>query len=397
MLHWQCSVNVITHTMHQRRFAVGIVLMLLLALPATATASSFAAHEEYYLGSGESVLENLYVVAGRVGVAGQVLGDLLTAGGTLNVTGDILDDALVLGGTVNVLGGVGDDLRAVGGQVTISGPVGGDVVAAGGTVHILADATVGGDVVIAGGEVVIDGLVTGNVRTVGGRLVLNGVIIGDVNARVGEDLTIGNGAAIGGTLTYRAPHEAAIPESAQISGIAFSETTGSVDRTDAVGVAAGVGALLAGLFFSFKFLAWLGFALLLVLAWKRWATTVVEGSLALFWKNLGQGVVFAIITPLVIALLLISFIGTFVGVAALAAYAILFLIARAYVGIILGAWLGKVITKRKTLQVTVPWIVAGVVVAELLVLVPVIGWLITMALMLVVFGYLARTTFQSWH
>jgi cytoskeletal protein CcmA (bactofilin family) len=341
------------------------------------------------------------VSAGRATIAGQVHGDLILAAGNAMITGDILDDALILGGSVSVLGLVGDDLRIAGGQVAVGGSVGGELVAAGGDVSILPDADIEGDLYVAGGEVTIDGTVRGDVFFTGGRLTLNGVVLGDVRASLKKELRVGESAVVGGTLRYGAPREAELPGGFVSAGrVLFS---GPVRKVATGGGFFGLVflqstlGLLIGIIFTLRLLAWLGLAVLIAWVWRRWAQSVVEEFARTFFKSLGQGIVVFILVPLAIALLLLSFIGTLVGFAGIALYVLLLIFARAFAAIALGAWLGKLIQKRKTWRITIPWTIVGVIVLQVVHLLPLLGWLLSIALSLAMMGVLFRSALQQAH
>lgn len=383
---------------------VGITLGFLLLMPMSAQATRFEANKEYTLGQSEAVLENLYVWSGSANIAGQVHGDLVLGAGNATITGDILDDALLTGGSLTMLGLVGDDVRVVGGDIILGGSVGGDVVAAGGMLHLLPDAEIQGDFIVVGGEVIIDGTVEGDVRVRGGRLVIHGVVLGDVEASLKDEIVIGAGASIGGVLRYSAPNRFNIPAGAQIGGgVEYSEGALLGAKVGAgAGVGAGVGAsflggalgILAGLLLTFRLLTWLGFGLFIVWVWRRWALQMVQDLHGSFLKSFGQGVLAFIFVPLVLGLLLISFIGTMVGVAGIALYTLLLILSHALSGIFLGAWLSKVLSKKKVLHVTYGWTVIGVLVIQALFFLPFIGWLVSVVISLALLGVLFRS---AWH
>lgn len=367
-------------------------LVLLCAVPAGASAASVAAGKQVMLPRGESVVENFHAAGGRVSIAGQVEGDLTAAGGNVVITGDVLDDVLAAGGTVSILGTVGGDVRVMGGQLTVGNDVGGDLLAAGGSVHILSDAVVQGDLYVAGGDVILDGVVSGNVRMVGGRLTLNGTVTGDVSARLGKELTVGSEALVGGQLDYRAPRAALIPEFAQIDGSITFEPSHRTGTKASVALLA-----VAALVSSLKFLALLGFSVFLVAAWHSWAERTVREVSGAFLPSAGRGLVIFIVVPVAVALLLMSFVGALAGLTALAGYAALLLVVRGFVGVLAGALLARYVFRRPSLQVNVPWTIAGVVALQVLDLIPVLGWLATGVLCLAVLGVLSRDILLKLH
>lgn len=137
--------------------------------------------------------------------------DVLAAGATVSLEGAIAQDTHAAGFDVDVDATTGDDLFAVGFSVSLRGPVGGDLTASGFSVRTGSRAEVAGNARIVGGRVMIDGPVAGALAAAGGKVTLNAEVSGDV-LLAGETLTFGPDARIGGTLTYSAPARMDIPE-----------------------------------------------------------------------------------------------------------------------------------------------------------------------------------------
>ena len=111
---------------------------------------------------------DLYLLGGRVNVAGTVDGDLTVLGGQVDVTGTVTGDVLAAGGNVSLAGTIEGDVRVAGGQVTLSGRMVEDVAVTGGQVTIPAGAGIGGDLILAGGQVAMAGSVNGSVEGTAG-------------------------------------------------------------------------------------------------------------------------------------------------------------------------------------------------------------------------------------
>jgi hypothetical protein len=121
---------------------------------------------------------DLYVLGGRVTVAGSVDGDLTVLGGQVDVTGTVTGDVLATGGNVSISGEVGGDVRLAGGQVTVSGTVSEDVAVTGGQVTVPAGGDIGGDLIVAGGQVTMSGSVGGSVEGTAGDYSSGGTVGG---------------------------------------------------------------------------------------------------------------------------------------------------------------------------------------------------------------------------
>jgi hypothetical protein len=121
---------------------------------------------------------DLYLLGGRVTVAGFVDGDLTVFGGQVDVTGTVTGDVLAAGGTVSIGGVVRGDARAAGGQLTIGGTVQEDVAATGGQVTIPASGDITGDLIVSGGQVSMSGSVGGSVEGSAGTYSSGGTVGG---------------------------------------------------------------------------------------------------------------------------------------------------------------------------------------------------------------------------
>jgi hypothetical protein len=121
---------------------------------------------------------DLYLLAGRVTVAGMVDGDLTVLGGQVDVTGTVTGDVLAAGGNVSIAGEVQGDVRVAGGQVNLGGIVHEDVAVTGGQVTVPAGGDIGGDLIVAGGQVTMAGSVGGSVEGSAGDYSSGGTVGG---------------------------------------------------------------------------------------------------------------------------------------------------------------------------------------------------------------------------
>jgi hypothetical protein len=121
---------------------------------------------------------DLYVLGGRVTVAGFVDGDLTVLGGQVDVTGTVTGDVLAAGGTVSISGIVRGDARLAGGQVNVSGTVRDDVAVTGGQVTVPSSGEIGGDLIVSGGQVTMSGSVRGSVEGGAGTYSAGGAVGG---------------------------------------------------------------------------------------------------------------------------------------------------------------------------------------------------------------------------
>lgn len=214
---------------------------LTLAMPAHAADSR--AGDTVTIGANEVVNDDLYAFANQVTVDGRVRGDLIGAGSRLVVNGTIEGDLLFAAQTIIINGTINDDARIAAQVITLgsNARIGSDLLAAGFSVETPSGSTVSGDLLVGGYQVLLAGNVGKNVRGGANNFELRGAVTGNVTLDLGDDsdgppptmfmgantapmpsvargLTIGEGAKIGGRLTYTSRAEAKTASGAQIIG-----------------------------------------------------------------------------------------------------------------------------------------------------------------------------------
>jgi len=331
------------------------------------------------VGSAETH-RNLYVAGSNVTVNGRTQGDLATAGIMVNVEGDVEQDILIAGGTLNINSTVGGDVRMAGGNVSVNGSIGGDVVVVGGNVTFSSRSLVGGDILVAGGSVVINGPVVGSIRVVGGNVTINSRVAGSVSVRASQSLSFGSSAEVIGAVDYTGPTNATVENGAKVGTINFTER----QNRDSKNVFKAIFALA----FLIKLAALIIAALVLSYLKKSWVhkiwTHVHEKPL----PNMGWGLVFLIVPPIVVLVLLVTIVGYYVSFIAGAIYILALLLTNILSAVVSGYYIMKYLTKP-TDQVPV-WqpVVIGAVAWSLLGLIPVIGWVVMTAVYLQTLGAL---------
>ncbi len=322
--------------------------------------------------------EDVYLAGGTVDSRARVRGDLAAAGGQVSVAGDVSGDVLAAAGQVDLVGTVGDDVRAVGGQVRFAGDLGGDAVAAAGTVGIDADATVGGRALLAGQLVEVAGRVGKSLRAAGRTVVISGEVGGDVTVAA-ERLDVLASARIDGKLTYLSGEPARIAPGARIVGPVTHRKP--EPPSGAAEMVLGV-LLFAGVFL----VGWL-----LQAVFPRFALAAGRDVAAEPVRCLGIGVALLVGGPIAVAFLLLSVVGSPLGLVAGAGY--LGSLVLGYV--IAAAALGDLGLRRlwkrpePAARDRLLALLAALLVLRLLRLVPVLGGLVAVAAVALGVGALA--------
>jgi len=369
----------------------GTLAFILFALltPALALSATTAAEETVEL--TVSPTDNAYLAGAEVRVTAPLPADLLAAAGSLLVRAPIMGDALLAAGTLELSGPVGGDVRALGGRILIEDTVTGDVALAGAAVTMTGK---GKETRIAGGTVELRGGADGPVTIYGGSVYLSGTFAGDVRVVASDHITLGDDTNIAGVFEYNAPQQVTVPESAVIGGgvrytgsSSFLPTAEEAEtfalaglgvflvvRIVASALAAG---LLTGLFPAFS---------------RALSYEALERSPKRFALIALLGFAVLVVTPVLLLLLLTTFVG--IGIAAVlgATYLLALLLSYLFAAIFAGALLMKVFAKRWS----VSWKAAllGTLFIYTIGLVPVVGFLISFVLSLAALGALSIVCYR---
>ncbi len=169
-----------------RGFILTAVMIVLAASPATAQEK-----EDAFDFGSDSFRAGGTVVFDTAGTD-----DLFMAGETVRGAADITGSAHLAGRKVTMAGAVGGDAYLAGMDVTLEGQVAGDATLAGYDVRVGA---VGGDLRISGAKLAVEGPVAGYALIAGDEVQIDAIIAGDVSLTARE-LDFTDGARIDGRL-----------------------------------------------------------------------------------------------------------------------------------------------------------------------------------------------------
>jgi cytoskeletal protein CcmA (bactofilin family) len=357
-----------------------VLLSFLLIGPTTVSASSIIRTGSTVAISNDQVVEgDFYGFGETLTVSGDISEDLLLLGGEVKLNGTVGADTLIVAGNVDVFGTIADDVRVISGTVTIAGNIAGDLIVVAQELDILSSATIGGDVVFFGGTAEVAGVVGKDVIGTSERIRIDGEVAGGVDVSTGQ-LTLGERASISGDVVYASASELVRAQNASIGGDLIKGTVPAVPATP-------VRTLVI------PFLVTLFAALVCFLLLRRPTTAIAEIAHRNHFRNLliGFGLVF--LTPFAATILIVSTLGSIVGVILLSAYLLGVFLTLVLVGIVLGSYFAKMISKTPT--VSIPYIVIGVAVANLLFYIPFLGPLLLLGLFLNTFGALATSMYTN--
>ncbi|MBP6924192.1 MAG: hypothetical protein KBC62_02050 [Candidatus Pacebacteria bacterium] len=315
---------------------------------------------------------DFYSLSNILNISGEISGDMTSVGRKVTLNGSVTSDALLAGESVDVHGAVGDDLRVIGGDVIIAKPITGDVFVIAGSVTVLSTASIGGDLVLYAGDADVRGSVGGNILGRAESLRVDAPVAGLVDVKTGK-LTVGDKADIAGSVQYESLLNLERSPNAKVAG--------DIVRNDPVEEDSKV---------SHKtFLVPLLMVLFSTLVWYLLAKTILvritERALVRGIRPSATGFIFFFAAPVVTGILLLSVLGTMVGVAALVAYIFAILLALFSMGAVMGQLMMYVYKKRFS-PITPLTLIVGVFGVCLLVLIPIIGPLVLIGLFIITLG-----------
>ncbi len=359
--------------------------IVFLAIPVVTNAAEFKASKNvYYLNAGQVVNDNLYVAGGTVNMDGIVQKDLFSAGGTVAVNGLVGEDFATVAGNVYLNGSVKGDARVISGSLNINGKIEGELLAAGGQLNIFPNAFVGRNVYAFSGNFSDEGSVNGDLKAYGGRVYINGVISGNVMVKA-KDVSLGPNAIIKGNFDYYSQNQASIASGAKIIGtLNFHQTQYASNAGFAAQFILGFITVL----WLIKLLILMAGALILFFVFKRETNDLVHRATSGFWKELLRGFVLFFIIPIAIIISLITIVGIIPAFIAMLVYAIMILIGSVFAGILTGGFISKWIFRKGDYSSSWYSVILGVLVFQIIKIIPVVGWIVAGALFMVSLGVL---------
>ena len=298
---------------------------------------------------------SLLAAANSVVIDGTIQGDLYCVGQTIIVRGTIAGDVLCVGQTLDVSGTVGGNIRSLGQLLDIAGSVKRNVVVMGQTVSVAPEA-----------------VITGELLAAGQTIQLNSSVGGDVNVAA-QSVSLGEKARITGNFTYTSPTAVKEATGASVSG-KVSHVLPKKDETKPIQIrmpkAKPWETRAAG-----SVIFYLIVGALVVLFARGKMMRIKEQMLARPWFDGLVGFLTMIGAPIAIMMVAITIIGIPVAIILGIIFAVMIVLSRIYVSVIVGDKLLSAIGRTKSglfLQVII-----GVIIIELLAVVPVLGLFVT--------------------
>lgn len=361
-----------------------LLLILALCIPFGAQAETVLRIGESISVDADQVVNGDYYVSvgpfGNTSMSGTVAEDMYAFGGVVTVNGTVGKDLTIVSGVASLHSSTTDDVRIIGGEVTIAEHIGGDLFVIGGTLEMLSSASVAGDVIFFGGEGEINGIVGGSVLGTSDKLRIDAQVGKNVDVKTASQLTLGERAAVAGSVRYASLHQVIRAQNASIGGeLVRNEYAATSNETD-------VRDALVPVFIS------LFGALTLYLLFRKELLILTQLVYTNPLKSSFFGLSLMIAGPVVSLLLIATMLGILIGVAGLALVLLAYILGLALSGVVLGAYLSKLLTKK--LEVSLVTVIVGTLVLHGLLYIPVIGFVLFALVVMFTIGGLAMAGYK---
>lgn len=269
-------------------------------------------------------------------------------------------------------------------SIKTNGTIEKDLFAAGNSIELGEDTLVGRDLYAAARTVLVKSNLAGNAFIGAERLVLENVTIdGDLNVSA-ADIVIKGKSSVAGTFKYN--------DSARIAGL-DELTAGNIVTYTAPTNEVSFGRTLAS-----QFVILLGRLLVTIVivavASKFSKRLLDEFSLKNSWKDLALGLGLLLGVPLACLFIMITLIGLPLGIVGLVLYGLFAYLSTSVTGGVIGELVAAKLFKKADMHIFLKYTI-GIVLIELMGLIPYIGSLITGIAVCFGFGYLIHKLFRQ--
>ncbi len=394
----------------------GLVALFLLATSANVNATLFLNPDKPDFEADSAYYDDVLLSGGTIKLNSYIEGDLIGFCYEMVQSGSVDGNFNVFCYSVQVLGPVKGSLRSFARLVSCNVPVGRNFIAFAQEINIGPDAVIGRDANIYGGTVTIEGEIKGNLVVEAGRAELTGTV-SDCFCFEGRELVLGPNAVIGGDLSYESPEKVQIPSSAKIAGEVKWTPTEARDKKEPalVSIAKVFSWLIPhrAYFLGLTFISLLffigsaipfptGLAMFIL-----WFTLLVSGNLLLLFTgglssrtekvlrektlpSIGLGFAIMLLTPIVSLILLLTI---FFGGMVVLLYGVACFVGAVYASLFIGRRICILLNIGSESSKGYGCYSLGVVLLVALSYIPVIGYLLSLLVVMMGLGGLALAVF----
>ncbi len=346
--------------------SLGLVLLSTLVFVGAANAQGFKSGDTITVAKTETVDSMLFAAGNNIDIAGTVNGDVYCAGSTVNISGTVKGDVFCGGATITIGGTVEGSVRLVGQSITINGQVGHNASVGARDLTIGGESVIGQDLLGGSDNITINGQVKRDVTAGSKNLTINGQVGRDIDGSL-VDMTVGAGGKVAGNVNYISKNEITINGGGSIAG-AINRTTPSEDRS--VNTYAPIAFSVVA--FIYMLAAFLIISVIVVALIPRILNEAATSAIKKPGKTAAIGLGIAVLAPVVIIGLAITFVGLPLALLVLVTYITVTMLSASFASYALGR---RLIAGNKPYQA----IIAGTSLLAVSYFVPIIGFVTLIA------------------
>lgn len=357
-----------------------LIFPFLFLLPTASQAYVAKSNDFIYVAKDEIVEGNLYFVSKSLNIEGQVLGDVIGLSQNIQINGQVAGDVIVLSQNISVNGKIDGNFRALSDIVTINGEVNKNINFLGDSLTMGEKSIAKQDIALKAINLELNGQVKGNVHGGSNKSLIRGNIEKDLNLIVDStkkkkylnSLQIEESSKIGGLITYRGGNDALIKSDFDNQKITKKEPINKKKAPRKFNK------LIFSMFSSFII------AIIIRKLFKKKLRDLRHLIIEKNYKLMLNGAMLLFLTPIAVILLLISIIGIPLALIIFIVWLFLIYLSK----IIFAITLGYCLFKRMRLEKKSPYlkILTGVVVLYLILNIPFVGWILSLAITLMFLG-----------
>lgn len=316
---------------------------------------------------------DFYGVGEMASVTGEIQGDAYLLSGTAVVNGVVGADFTAMTGNAQVHGSVADDVRVVAGEVVIADTVGGDVFIIAGKLNVLSSASIEGDVYFYGESADISGPIKGALRGAAQSIRVDAPVGAGIEV-TSATLTLGDRAVVTGDVRYTSGDDIVRAQNASVSGqVMKSQSVESANESSS-----------AERFSLVVSLAMLFATFVALLLFKKELSALASLVILSPGRSVGLGLGGIFLGPVVVILLLVTVIGSIVGIVALLLLIALYILAVVLAPVVAGAFIARAFGQNASADFL--YVLAGAATLILLGFIPVVGPFLQFACYVFSFG-----------
>lgn len=327
---------------------------------------------------------NIYASCGDMVIDGTVNGDIIALCKNITINGTVTGDIIAFAEKIEINGIIKGNARIAGSKIIINGEVDHNVNVFASEMSFGKNSTIKWDALVAGVNGNFEGNIDGNLHGLMSVSTISGKIGKNINLTVDDrglepqynGLTISKDAVVAGGISYTASKELKLENPSSIAGKVEKQAP-KTDKSNP---------FLSLWEIFFKASSLILIAIVIISLKKTYINEVTLNIKNNWWSNILSGLALLLFTPLLILLLMITFIGLPLALIILAAYLSSIILAMVFASSYLGELLIKLISKKEP-NIYLSSIV-GLILFSGLSVIPLVGGLISMIIISIGLGSL---------